>query len=146
MSDYSELQRMQPVAAMARQFDIATQSAPDALFEDVVSGVNIWCTPDDHPMGWERVQMQEGTFGKPCQYVASLHWGWQPVLMGWEAERITHLELSTDTYSLGKFRAAGRSDLDFHNRPADVQWAKAKIAWLFERAGVRCPPIVLSDD
>ncbi len=42
-------------------------------------------------------------FSKPCEYVASVGWGW-------EGETITHLLLSTDAYAL-------RHDRRNQNRP-----------------------------
>ena len=79
-----EHRRMRPVLNLARQLDIATNPAPEAVFEAGSAGFLIWCTPDDHPKGWDRVDMTAGAFSKPCEYVASVSWGW-------ESERITHL-------------------------------------------------------
>ena len=123
MSYRSEHKRMKPVLAKARQLDIATNPAPEAIFEAGSGGFQIWCTPDDHPQGWQGVRMDAGGFSKPCAYVASVLWGW-------EEEHITHLLLSTDAHALGK-----------HNRPADMRWAKKKIRHLFKLAGVPMLPV-----
>ena len=93
MSYSTEHQRLKPVLDTARQFDVADNPAPEAIFETGAAGFQIWCTPEDHPQGWNDVPMDAGAFCKPCAYVASVHWGW-------EEESITHLVLSTDAYAL----------------------------------------------
>ena len=136
MSYYTEHQRMKPVLEKAGKFDIATNPVPEAIFEDGSAGFQIWCTPDDHPAGWEGIPMDAGAFSKPCEYVASVHWGWE----GEEDEpTITHLLLSTDAYALSDFHGQGR--YHYHNRPEDLAWAKEKIRWLFQQASVSLPPI-----
>jgi len=127
---------MRPVLETARRWDIATNPAPEAIFEAGNSGFQIWCTPDDHPKGWEGVPMTRGAFSKPCSYVASVSWGW-------EGDRITHLCLSTDAYELSDHLELGRYAL--HNRPEDLAWAECKIRRLFQLAGVRIPPIAVED-
>lgn len=127
MSYSSEHRRMQPVLDLARRLDIATNPEPQAIFEAGTAGFQIWCTPADHPKGWDSVVMTAGAFAKPCEYVASVGWGW-------EGETITHLLLSTDAYALGQSKRN-------HNRPADLAWAKRKIRWLFKQSGVTGPEI-----
>jgi len=136
MSYTSEHRRMRPVLEAARRLDIATNPTPEAIFETGNSGFQLWCTPDDHPDGWEGVPMTQGAFSKPCSYVASVSWGW-------EGERITHLGLSTDAYELSDLLGEGRYAL--HNRPEDLVWAECKVRQLFQLAGVRIPPIVVED-
>jgi len=63
---------MQPVLDLARRLDIATNPEPQAIFEAGTAGFQIWCTPADHPKGWEGVVMTAGAFSKPCEYVASI--------------------------------------------------------------------------
>ena len=135
MSYYSEHQRLKPVLDKARQFDIATNPAPEAIFEDGTAGFQIWCTADDHPDGWEGVPMDAGAFSKPCGYAASVHWGWE----GEADPTITHLVLSTDAYALSDFHGKGR--YNYHNRPEDLAWAQEKIRWLFEQASIPLLPI-----
>lgn len=132
MSYSTEHQRMKPVLALARELDIASNPAPDALFEAGTAGFQIWCSPTDHPAGWEGVLMDAGAFSQPCEFVASVHWGW-------EEDRITHLVLSTDAYALSDSHGKGRDG--YHNRPEDLRWAEEKIRALFARAGVPIPPI-----
>lgn len=127
MTYESEHRRMRPVLGLARQLDIATNPAPEAIFEPGIAGFQIWCIPADHPKGWENIAMTTGAFSKPCEYVASVGWGW-------EDEIITHLILTTDAYALGQ-------NLHSHNRPDDLAWAKRKIGWLFKRANVKMLPI-----
>jgi hypothetical protein len=134
MSYHSQHRRMKPVLDLARELDIATNPAPDAIFEAGSGGFQIWCIPNDHPQGWDGVAMSQGTFSKPCAYVASVHWGW-------EGDRITHLALSTDAYDLSDHHGEGRHA--YHNRTPDVAWAKEKIVHLFNQAGVIMPPIRL---
>lgn len=128
---------MRPVLEKARRWDIAREPAPHALFEALTAGFNLWCTPDDHPAGWEGVPMIAGAFAKPCEYVATATWGW-------EDERITHIQLGTEAYALRE-RRRGRPK-DYRNRPEDVEWATAKLLWLFNLAGIACPPIRVPGD
>jgi len=133
----SEHRRMKPVLEAAKTFDIAKNPAPEALFEAGNSGFQIWCTPANHPEGWENVSMCAGTFAKPCDYIASVLWGW-------EDEKITHLILSTDAYAIRdqdvKKRIRKPND-HYRNRPEDMLWAAEKVYWLFEKAGVEIPDI-----
>ena len=131
MTYATEHNRMKPELDLARRLDIATNPEAGAIFEAGTAGFQIWATPDDHPKGWEGIVMTAGAFSKPCEYVASVRWGW-------ESETITHLILSTDAYALER-RGGKRT----HNRPADLAWAKRKIRWLFRRAGVDCPEICI---
>ncbi len=75
--------------------------------------------------------MIAGSFSKPCALVASVAWGW-------DGEEITHLLLGTDAEEL---RAVKKRPPRVCNRPEDIAWARQKIRWLFEKAGVPCPPI-----
>ena len=70
MSYTTEHKRIKPVLDLARKLDIATNPAPEALFEAGSGGFQIWATPDDHPQGWDGVPMSMGTFAKPCAFVA----------------------------------------------------------------------------
>ena len=76
MSYHSEHLRMKPVLDLARKLDIATNPDQEALFEAGSAGFQVWCTPEDHPAGWEGVPMISGTFSKPCEYVGGAHWKW----------------------------------------------------------------------
>jgi hypothetical protein len=134
MSYHTEHLRMAPVLEKARKLDIASHPAPNSIFEALPAGFNIWCTPDDHPEGWEGVRMDAGAFSKPCEYVATATWGW-------EDEQIIHIVLETDAYALSDRDPVGRHSKAYHNRPEDVAWAKGKIAWLFRHAGLECPPV-----
>ena len=136
MSYHSQHRRMKPVLDLARELDIASNPAPEAIFEAGSGGFQIWCTPEDHPQGWNGVAMSQGAFSKPCSYVASVHWGW-------EGDRISHLALSTDAYDLSDHHGGGRHA--YHNRTPDVAWAKEKIVDLFSQAGVIMPPIRVSE-
>jgi hypothetical protein len=131
MSYHSEHNRLQPVLEQARKLDIATNPAPEAIFEAGTTGFQIWCIPTDQPLGWEDVQMDAGAFSKPCEFVAGVYWGWED-----KTETVTHLVLETDAYA---FQDLGIKPS--HNRPDDIAWATSKIKLLFAQAGVACPPI-----
>ena len=60
---------MKPVLDLARQLDIATNPHPRAIFEAGNGGFQVWCTPQDHPQGWNGISMIPGAFSKPCEYV-----------------------------------------------------------------------------
>ena len=135
MSYYNEHRRMKPVPDAARELDIATNPAPEAIFEAGNSGFQIWCTPDDHPERWDDVPMVAGAFSKSCSYLASIHWGW-------EEEKITHLVLSTDAYELSDHLHDDRYQA--HNRPEDIEWAKKKVQHLFDLTGFSMTPIHIS--
>ena len=119
MSYTTEHRRLAPVLAKARQVDIATNPAPEALFESLTAGFNLWCTPEDHPPGWDGVPLIAGAFAKPCGFVGTAYWKW-------DDDRIVAISLGTDAYD-----------------PEDLEWAEQKIRWLFTQAGVPCPPIVI---
>ena len=138
LSSFKRDRDMNAVLNKARELNIANNTAPEAIFEarmvslQVTDGFQIWCTPKDHPQGWDDVPMKSGAFSKPCAYVASVFWYW-------ENEEIPHLGISTDAYALSLHH--GKESFAYHNRPADIAWAKRKIRWLFTQAGVRMPPI-----
>lgn len=137
MSCSSEHRKMAPVLALAHSLDIASNPDPQAIYEAGTAGFQIWCTPDDHPEGWEDLPMAAGAFSKPCEYVASVSWGWR-------GEKITSLALTTDGYALSdQDRRAGKqkSYHDYRNRAQDLSWAIQKVEWLFEKAGVPMPEI-----
>jgi hypothetical protein len=137
MSYSSEHHRLAPVLAKARQLDVATNPAPEALFEALSAGFNVWCTPEDHPQGWDGIPLIAGAFAKPCGFVGTATWGW-------EGERITFLFLAIDAYDLADQRpeqygrTASNSRACIHSRLEDLDWAEEKVRWLFERAGVSC--------
>jgi hypothetical protein len=134
---------MRPVLNLARHFDIAINPEPEAVFEAGSAGFQVWCTPADHPKGWEGIEMIPGTFSKPCEYVGSVHWKW-------ESEQIVALEIDTAAYALADQKADMYCDLNdiprgerrrtIFNRDDDIEWLKGKIAWLFEQAGLPLLP------
>jgi hypothetical protein len=137
MSFFAEHKRMKVVLDLAAQLSIQTNPSPDALYDAGSGGFNIWCTPDDHPKGWEEVHMVAGMFAKPCECVASVLWGW-------ENETITHVVLKTDAYALMERDArlkSHKSYAAYRNRSEDLEWAEGKIAWLFRKAGLIVPII-----
>jgi len=142
MSYTSEHRHMAPVLAKARQLDIATNSAPEALFESLAAGFNLWCTPEDHPKGWDGVPLIAGTFSKPCGFVGTASWKW-------DDDRIVAVSLGTDAYDLADrrpqifSRTVGKDWINIHNRPEDLEWAEQKIRWLFAQAGLSYPPIIV---
>jgi hypothetical protein len=138
----TEHRRMSPLLALARTLDIATNRDPQAIFEAGTAGFQIWCTEEDHPQGWDDLPMNAGAFGKPCEYVASVGWGW-------EGEQITLLLLSTDGYALSDHdhrQGKGKPYHAYRNRGQDVAWAIEKIEWLCARAGMPLPEIRIEED
>ena len=142
MSFKTEHLRMRPVLALAGTFDIASNPDPQAIFEAGTAGFQIWCTSIDHPRGWEGLVMVAGAFSKPCEYVASVNWVW-------EGEKITHLQISTDSYALrDSDHRKGKAKLyhEYRNCPEDIAWATEKVKWLFGQAGVAMPEIRVEED
>jgi hypothetical protein len=147
----SEHRRMLPVLAAARRLGIATNPFPEALFEVGSAGFQIWCTPTEHPEGWDEITatMFPGAFAKACEYVASVHWHW-------DDEAIVGLNLSTAAYALAdrlpeQYTASEtRRDLagktSIFNRPADLVWARQHIQRLFRLAGVPQPPVFTNSE
>ena len=143
MSYHSEHMRLKPVLDLARQLDIATNLEPSAIFEAGSAGFQIWCTPQDHPRGWDGIKMISGTFSKPCEYVGGVHWKW-------EGEKIVGLEIETSAYALAEQKPDDYCDLTeiphgekrrtIFNRDADIERLQEKVAWLFEQAGVPLLP------
>jgi hypothetical protein len=143
MTIQSEHQRMKPVLDLARQLDIATNPDPSAIFEAGSGGFQVWCTPLDHPEGWNGIVMNPGAFSKPCEYVGSVNWAW-------EDESIVALAIETSAYALADQMPdeycnlqdipAGFRLRTIFNRDEDINWLKEKIAWLFAEAGVLLPP------
>lgn len=143
MSHYSEHQRMKPVLDLARKLDIAINPHPSAIFEAGNGGFQVWCTPQDHPKGWNGIVMNSGAFSKPCGYVGSVLWKW-------EEEKIVALEIETSAYALADQKpdeycnlneiSQGFNRKTIFNRDADIEWLKEKVTWLFAEAGVPLLP------
>ena len=139
--------------AVVRALDIAHNPAPEAIFDLLSQGFNIWCTPQDNPGGdWTKVtkHMIAAAYSKPYEYVACVYAAWDE-----DVENITHLSLSASAYALqGHLPSEYASNKhlsrngckSIYNRPEDVVWAKNKTAWLFERAGFSSPPIIVEAD
>ena len=142
MSHSSEHRRLAHVLAFARRLDIATNPVPDALFEALPAGFNVWCTPEDHPQGWDGIPLISGAFAKPCGFVGTATWKW-------EGEQIVAISLETDAYDLADhcpevFARKTRGDwISIHNRPEDLEWIEGKVRWLFEQVGIPFPYILI---
>jgi hypothetical protein len=145
----SEHRRMKPLMELVRKLDVASNPAPEALFEAGSAGFQIWCSPADNPGGkWKEVQMFPGAFAKPAEYVASVHWKW-------DEETIVGLEISTCAYALAdRFpeqfsespiaKRLGKQSI--RNRAQDLAWAGQKIEHLFCLANMALPAIYTIDD
>ncbi len=143
MTYHSEHMRMKPVLDLARRLDIAINPAAEAIFEAGSAGFQVWCTPQDHPRGWEKIRMMPGAFSKPCELVGSVHWKW-------EGEIIVALELETSAYALAEqlpdeycnlnVISPGEKLRTIFNRDSDLAWLQKKVAWLFQQAGVPLLP------
>lgn len=146
MSYVSEHRRMKPVLDKARELDVTESAAPDALFEPGNSGFLIWCTPDDHPIGygWDHARMIQGTYAQKCAYVAQIYWEWADDGGDDSDKKIVSINLSTDAYAVRDYwvsRGIHAQYNEYTNTYLDVQWAIEKTRQLFELAGVECPPI-----
>jgi hypothetical protein len=133
---------MKPLLDAAKEFYIASNPAPVALFEAGSAGFQIWCTPDDHPGGlWSQVKMIAGAFSKPCEFVADVGWEWSKE----ENPNIIGIELTTIAYALHDARLLDQKSMA--NRPDDIAWAKQKIEWLWQasRATDKMPPIKVAN-
>jgi hypothetical protein len=143
MSYQSEHRRLKPILDLARQFDIATNPEKEAIFEAGNAGFQVWCIPDDHPEGWQGVNMIPGTFSKPCEYVGSAHWKW-------DEDCIAGLEIETTAYALADQFSERYTSLNepprgdnrrtIQNRDEDIAWLQEKVAWLFREARVEILP------
>ena len=137
MTFFTEHKRMKAILDLAEQLSIEKNPSPEALYAAGAGGFNIWCTPEDHPRGWEDLHMIAGAFAKPCESVASVLWGW-------ENEAITHVVLTTDAFALMERdarRGAHHPYSEYRNRSEDLEWSAEKIARLFEKAGKVVPII-----
>ncbi|NSW52958.1 MAG: hypothetical protein HPY85_10670 [Anaerolineae bacterium] len=137
MSEATEHKRMLPVLKLAGKLDIASNPEPAAIYERGSGGFQIWCTLNNHPQGWEGLLMSAGAFSKPCEYVASVSWGW-------EGDKITHLRLCTEAYACrdrDTNKGVYTAPASYRNRPLDVFWAKEQTFALFQQAGVPMPEI-----
>lgn len=141
--------QLKRVVGVAHSLDIGRNPAPEAIFDPLIQGFNVWCTPDDHPGGdWMGIaeHMIPAAFTKPCEFVATVFAEWDD-----EVEYVVAMKLSTDAYALADYlpkeytnSLRTQGDLrSIHNRPEDIAWAKTKTTWLFQRAGVECPPIIV---
>ncbi|MFZ1042164.1 MAG: hypothetical protein WAN58_12740 [Anaerolineales bacterium] len=140
MSYWKQHQLMKPVLERARALDIATNPDPLAIFEAGSGGFQVWCTPEDHPQGWDGILMDSGTFSKPCEYVGSVHWIWQNeeiVALGLETEAYALANQVPDQYSDRAGIPTGSQRQSIHNREQDIEWLQQKITWLFEMAGTQ---------
>ncbi len=142
MTFTTEHRRMRRLLELACRLDIASNPDPQAIFEAGTAGFQIWCTPDDHPEGWDGLTMVAGAYSKPCEYVASVSWGW-------EDSKITHLLISTDGYALrDRDHSAGKGKPyhEYRNRAQDTSWAIEKVKWLFGQVGMLLPEIRVEED
>ena len=143
MTYHSEHMRMKPILDLARQFDIVTNPEPSAIFEAGSAGFQVWCTPQNHPRGWDGIKMISGTFSKPCEYLGSVNWKW-------EGEQIVTLEIDSSAYALSDQKPdefcdwneipRGEKRRTIFNRDADIEWLKEKVTWLFAQAGIPLLP------
>ena len=140
------------VVAFVRSLDIGHNPAPEAIFDPLLQGFNIWCTPYDNPGGdWTKITetMIPAAFTKPCEFVATVFAEWDD-----EVEYVVAMKLSTDAYALADHlqkeytnSKRPRGGLhSIHNRPEDIAWAKTKTVWLFQQAGMECPQIIVEEE
>lgn len=138
---------------VVRSLDIAYNPAPEAIFDPLIQGFNIWCTPIDNPGGdWSKItsQMIAAAYTKPCENVACAFAKWDE-----EIGHITHFSLSTDAYALqdhlpNQYTAykslIAKGYQSIRNRPDDIAWAMKKIERVFKKTEIACPRIVVEED
>lgn len=133
--------RQYPVMELPHKLDIAISPTPEARYVPTTRGFEIWCTPEDHPAGWDNVEMIAGPYAQPCAYVGIATWKWLD-------NQIVGVELETDAYDLNTRDSTGKHAKPmrlYHNRPDDLAWASKKITWLFQEAGLPAPDISLEE-
>lgn len=118
--------------------DIAHNADPRAIFDPLMAGFNLWATPQFHPDDplWIEVLpfMDRGAWTKPCAYVGTVYYMHQSKV----------LEFSTDAYLLQDRRLL-RGWKAIHNRTVDVTWTRSITHQVFERLGLDCPEMILTD-
>jgi len=126
----------QRIYLFIRDYNIATNPAPEAIFDPLVSGFNVWATPNDHPAGkeWEQAAeyMDQGAYTKKCAFVGTAFWN--------SHEGV--LEIDTDAYILHD--RLGMKNIS--NRPDDIAWLLTKINWVFREMGIRVPKIRIAEE
>lgn len=128
----------QSIFVFVRDYNIATNPAPEAIFDPLTSGFNLWATPTDHPAGheWNDVVkfMDQGAYTKKCAFVGT----------AWFNSHKGIVELETDAYIMQD--RMGLTPKQIANRPADLEWCKQKIAWVFDKMSAPCPPIKVVEE
>jgi hypothetical protein len=141
----------EPEALLFSGFDMFHTPTPPSYSTQITTpGLviwhSIWCTPEDNPGGelyarlnmpgglWDRFRrdQQLGVRRKVHSHLATCYWVWSH-----EQQDIVLVQLNTKAYGLvldGIIR-----DYKAENRPEDVAWAKQKIAWLWQQAGITDP-------
>ena len=131
--DMLDKKLMQTVLDLAKDFDVGENSTAEALYDGRLAAINLWCTPGDHPDGWEGIPITAGAFCKAAEFVGTLSWSW--------SDRINEFHLQTEPYALREHR----HEREIANRPADLAWAQVKIEWLFRQAGLPTPTITIRE-
>jgi len=140
VSYQSEHRRMKPVLRKAEELDIGTNSVPEAIYEGHLAAVSVWCTPEDHPEGWDGVMMTAiaGMFTKKSAYVGCASWVWADEEI--DNPKIIAVRIETDAYALQD--RYGGPYKQWKNRPGDIAWITQKITELFQLAGVEMLPVI----
>lgn len=128
----------QRIFLFIRDYDIARNPAPEAIYDPLTSGFNIWATQTDHPAGeeWEKVApfMDQGAYTKKCAFVGTAFWNSHDNIM----------ELDTDAYIMQD--RLGWKPREIANRPIDLEWCRHKIEWVFGKMGIPCPDIRIGEE
>jgi hypothetical protein len=128
------IKSLELVFRLLRKYDVSIDPSPEALFLQHLTGFTVWALPDNKPEGWPSSSMTfSKAWNKPAAYIADVVW----VI---KDGTLTALELETDAEEL---RVHSRRPPRIFNRPEDVRWTKSKVRWLFEKAGVPLPKIIL---
>lgn len=123
-------QQIGPLIEAAECFDVRTSNAGCAIYLPRGDGIEIYCTPFDHPGGlWTNVSQKENTFqsdhlAQPAAYVGKVRW------IKAEDGNLVGLELKTEARALAEHYELEEEDIT--NRKPEIGWAKLKLQWLWQ--------------
>jgi hypothetical protein len=130
-------QLVQKILAVGREFDVEK----GGLFESASGGVQIWCSPEDKPRGWDQ-PITRGAFPEPRELVGCLSWEWTG------DDEVT---LTVEAYPYELLPSAGRGREKWQQIPEETwqgvmeflkekAWELVRLARMHEtHLGAGCP-------
>jgi hypothetical protein len=109
---------LQKLLAVGSEFDVGN----GGLFESGAGSVQIWCSPEDKPLGWDR-PITRGAFPEPRELVGALSWDWTGD---------DEAELTVQAYPYELLPRGGRGGDQWQQIPEET-WS-AVMDWLKEKA------------